>query len=81
MDAYCDYVRQTAETRLGDLRREAANDRLARELTASKASRWSGLRARLQRRTTRRATVPGMAEPVRLPRPMKPDSEGLRRTA
>ena len=84
MDAYCDYVRQLTEARLTELRREADEYRLVRSLTASRASRGSGLGARLRRRAERRAAAKPIAAPVRLPRPMTapaPFDEDVRRTA
>ena len=76
MDAYCDYLRQTAETKLTDLRREAAQERLARSLTATKKAE----RSWFSRRPRRTATAP-MQAPVRVLRPTSVTDGELRRSA
>ena len=77
MDAYTNYILQTSNARLDDLRREAAEYRLSRAARASRASSWSRVCARLRRR---RAAPPAPAVPVSLPLPVADDDQ-LRRTA
>ena len=81
MDAYIDYLRQAAESRLTGLRQEAANDSLARSLKTTRPSCWSGLAARFTRRAPRRAAAPTPPMPVRLPDPMAAETVDLRRIA
>ena len=85
MDAYSDFLRQLAEQRLTQLRREATEDRLAQWLTevngTSRTRRGFGLRARLQRRAARRAPAGPMQEVVTIHRPSARKDTEVRRSA
>ena len=77
MDAYTNYILQTSNARLDDLRREAAEYRLSRAARAARESWWSRVCGRLRRR---RAAPLAPAVTVSLPAPVA-DDEPLRRTA
>ena len=77
MDAYSNYIIQTSNARLTELRREAAEYALSRAARATRGPWWSRVRTGLRRRP---AAAVAPVTTVTLPLPPAGD-EPLRRTA
>lgn len=75
MDAYSSYIIKLAEARMSELRREAAEDAMARAARGNRPSRWARLRARMSRRAR------PVVMPVPLPAPAAEPETELRRSA